>query len=126
MSRHTKFPVYKKCQMCMKCHSYVLTQEMFLIFCPMFTAPEKAKEMSKYPGAGNMKCPYHEPGNVNYILHISWPRKFRISSSGSFNVTKVMNYIYSYIANNYSDFQHWNMHLYSHGQLYTQSHISQL
>ena len=65
--------------MCLKCHVYWL-QEMCLKFCPIATVPGSVKEISKFPGVGNVHsinrkgelfCPFHE---------ISWARKFPVES----------------------------------------------
>ena len=46
-----------------------------------YTVPGNDKEMSKFPGVGNVHT-VNRKCELSYTFHgISWPRKFRISSS---------------------------------------------
>ena len=67
--------------MYLKCHLYWL-QEICLKFCPILY-----QKMSKFPGVGNVHT-MNRKCELSCTFHgISWPGKFRISSSGSNQAT---------------------------------------
>ena len=68
--------------------SCVLAQKMCLKFCPIATVPGKVKEMSKFPGVGNVYT-MNKKCKLCCTFHgISLPRKFRISSNDVINFVK--------------------------------------
>ena len=59
-----------------------------------YTVPGSVKEMLKFPGVGNVHT-MNRKCELSCTFHgISWPRKFRISSSASHKLLNILGYVY--------------------------------